>query len=68
MRGVRLVILNYNSAPTALARQLAAAEQVYFDFAMLEGIGALRRLMDDVGPKRVLFGRTLRCSISNRRC
>jgi predicted TIM-barrel fold metal-dependent hydrolase len=52
--GLRLVILNYN--PPVLAKQLAAAGQVYFDFAMLEGLGALRRLMDDVSPKRVLFG------------
>jgi hypothetical protein len=52
--GLRLAILNYN--PPALSKQLAAAGQVYFDFSMLEGLGALRRLMDDVSPRRVLFG------------
>jgi predicted TIM-barrel fold metal-dependent hydrolase len=39
-----------------LARQLADAGEVYFDFAMLEGPGGVERLSRAVPGKRVIFG------------
>ncbi|MEO7650702.1 MAG: amidohydrolase family protein [Bryobacteraceae bacterium] len=52
--GLRLLVSNYGH-PT-LAKQIAAAGKVYFDFAMLEGPGHLARLLDDVSQERVVFG------------
>lgn len=54
MPGLRLLVSNYGRP--LLAKQIAAAGSVYFDFAMLEGPGHLARLLDDVSPERVVFG------------
>ena len=37
-------------------QRLASAGEVYFDFSMVEGVGAVARLMQNVTPERVLFG------------
>lgn len=54
--GLRLVVLN---GPGALLRdglpELAAAG-VYFDFAMMEGVAGVARLIERVGLDRVVFG------------
>ena len=55
--GLRLVVLNRvrNPAGEALA-QLSSAGEVYFDFAMTEGVGCVADLMASVSPERVVFG------------
>ena len=51
---LRLLVANYGRP--VLAKQIAAAGSVYFDFAMLEAPGHLARLMDEVSSERVVFG------------
>lgn len=55
--GLRVLVLNRarNPAGEALA-QLASAGEVYFDFAMTEGVGCVAELMASVPPQRVVFG------------
>lgn len=54
----KIVLLNAlkNAAGGGLPRPLLEAENVWFDTAMLEGMGALGRLVDQFGAKRLLFG------------
>ena len=54
---LRLVVLNAlrTMGGTAL-RRLADAGSVYFEIAMLEGVGGIWRLLKTVPPGRVLFG------------
>jgi predicted TIM-barrel fold metal-dependent hydrolase len=69
--GVRLVILNgaFNLKPGVRKEnltgavgvkdellQLARAGSVYFDFSMIEGVGALTRLVEQAGGERILYG------------
>jgi predicted TIM-barrel fold metal-dependent hydrolase len=52
-----LVVLNsYPTLPIEKLQRLSSAGQVYFDFAMVERIGAVARLAGQVGFPRVLFG------------
>ena len=51
---LRLIVLNGNRVPHA--NQLSTAGEVYFDIAMVEGVGGVARLANEVSPKRVLFG------------
>jgi uncharacterized protein len=54
---LQLVILNiYPQLQLDKLRPLTSAGQVYFDFAMVERIGALARLADQLSFPRVLFG------------
>jgi predicted TIM-barrel fold metal-dependent hydrolase len=39
-----------------LLEHVAAAGEVYFEISMLEGLGALARLIQQVSAERVLFG------------
>jgi uncharacterized protein len=50
----RLVVLNGGRMPQA--RELSAAGEVYFDIAMVEGVGGVTRLMAEVSSRRVAFG------------
>src|SRR5205823_3910132 len=51
---LRLVILNGNRVPQP--KELSAAGNVYFDIAMVEGVGGVARLANEVSPNRVLLG------------
>jgi predicted TIM-barrel fold metal-dependent hydrolase len=54
---LRLAVLNiYPQLQIDKLRPLAQAGQVYFDFAMVERVGSIQRLMDQVTLPRVLFG------------
>jgi len=54
---LRLVMLNtFRSMPLAKIDQLAAAKNVYFEIAMLEGVGGIEKLLKKVPLRRVLFG------------
>lgn len=53
---LRVQILNWKTARGEQARRLAAAGQVYVDFAMTENPGGVGRLLKTVPPERVLFG------------
>ena len=54
---LRLVILNcYPTLPVEKLQRLSSAGEVYFDFAMVERIGAVARLAGQVSFPRVLFG------------
>ncbi len=54
---VRFVILNcYLQLPLAELAKVAPAGQVYFDLAMVEGVGGVARLVKAVSLERVLFG------------
>jgi hypothetical protein len=54
---LRIVLLNWSrGASVALAAKLAAAGQVYFDIAMVEGVGGVANLLKQVPAERVVFG------------
>ncbi|MBI1787046.1 MAG: amidohydrolase family protein [Acidobacteria bacterium] len=54
---LRLVLLNcYPTFRLETLRTLAAAGEIYLDFAMLERVGTVARLAEQVGFPRVLFG------------
>ncbi len=53
----RLVMLNaLKSLSVAEVEKLSSAGQVYFDIAMLEGVGGVEKLLSTVPLDRVLFG------------
>ena len=55
--GLRLVILNRMREPSGkLLGRLSYTGEVYFDFARLEGVGGINRLLEAVPEDRVLFG------------
>ena len=55
--GLRLVVLNRNRFPAGNdLKQLAAAGEVCFDIAMIEGVGCAQTLIDEVTVQRVVFG------------
>ncbi|HEY3838565.1 MAG TPA: amidohydrolase family protein [Bryobacteraceae bacterium] len=54
MPSLRLVILNLGSGQSR--KQLAAAGQVFFDFAMVEHVGGVAELAAEVSRDRVVFG------------
>ena len=55
--GLRLMILHWKGMLTGqLFRRLAAAGQVYFEISMLDSLGTLDQLAEDVSIERVLFG------------
>jgi predicted TIM-barrel fold metal-dependent hydrolase len=54
---LRVVILNiYPQMQIDKLRPLSQAGRVYFDFAMVERVGSIQRLIDQVTLPRVLFG------------
>ena len=54
---VRIVVLNaFQSMRVDQVAALAAAGDVYFEIAMLEGVGGIDKLIADVPIDRVLFG------------
>ena len=55
--GLRLVILNRMREPSGkLLGRLSYTGEVYFDFARLEGVGGINRLLEAVPEDRLLFG------------
>jgi len=54
----KIVLLNAlkNAAGGGIPRPLLEAENVWLDIAMLEGMEALGRLVDQLGSDRILFG------------
>ena len=55
--GLKLVILNRKRQPSRkLLGRLSYSGKVYFDFAMLEGVGGINGLLEGVPEDRVLFG------------
>jgi hypothetical protein len=55
--GLRLVIQNRKREPSGkLLGRLSYQGEVYFDFAMLEGVGAIAKLIEEIPSDRVLFG------------
>jgi hypothetical protein len=55
--GLRWVLLNaFRALRVDQVGPLAAAGDVYFDIAMLEGVGGVSRLVEQVTAARVLFG------------
>lgn len=57
VRGTRLVLSNaLGTLDPAAARRLAALDDVYFDFATLEGVGGLEQLFDRVPAARLVLG------------
>jgi predicted TIM-barrel fold metal-dependent hydrolase len=54
---LRLILLNGPGAvPPEPLRRLRAAGQVYFDIAMVEGLGGIGKMLEAVTADRVLFG------------
>jgi len=57
IRGLRLVIQNRKREPSGkLLGRLSYTGEVYFDFAMLEGVGAIPKLLEEIPSDRLLFG------------
>ena len=55
--GLRLVIQNRKRKPSGkLLGRLSYHGEVYFDFAMLEGVGGIAKFIEEVPGDRVLFG------------
>jgi hypothetical protein len=55
--GVRLVLLNCDpSHNRVLLQRLMSTSQVYFDIAVVEGVGGVARLAQEISVQRVLFG------------
>lgn len=55
--GLRLVIQNRRRKPSGkLLGRLSYHGEVYFDFAMLEGVGGIARFIEEVPGDRLLFG------------
>jgi hypothetical protein len=52
---LRLVLLNGSSHIIQTA-EIAQADNVYFDIAMMEGIGGIARLIAETSPSRIVFG------------
>jgi hypothetical protein len=54
---VRLVLLNcYPQMGLEELKSVSTAGEVYFDLSMVEGVGGVARLVQEVGLERVLFG------------
>jgi hypothetical protein len=54
---IKLVLLNWPRAvKPELHAKLAKSNQVWFDVAMVEGVGGIERLLESVPEGRVLFG------------
>jgi len=51
---LRLIVQNQNH--NAPVKQIAAAGQVYFDFAMVERVRGVATLARQISPARVVFG------------
>jgi predicted TIM-barrel fold metal-dependent hydrolase len=57
LSGLRLVVLNaFRALRGEQVDRLASAGEVYFEIAMLEGVGGMQRLVQQVSAERVLFG------------
>lgn len=55
--GLRLVLLNaFRGSRGEIIDRLAAAGDVYFDIAMLEGVGGVGKLVDRIGGSKIVFG------------
>jgi predicted TIM-barrel fold metal-dependent hydrolase len=54
--GVRLVVLNCDPLHNPEQLQSLASGRVYFDIAMVEGVGGVGRLAQKISIQRVLFG------------
>ena len=54
--GLKVEILNARTPKPEVMKALAKAGEVYFDFAMIEGVRGLQRFAADVGLERLLFG------------
>jgi predicted TIM-barrel fold metal-dependent hydrolase len=54
---VKLVLLNWFRCVKAdETRKLAKSKQVWFDIAMVEGVGGIANLLRDVPAEQILFG------------
>jgi predicted TIM-barrel fold metal-dependent hydrolase len=54
---LRLVLLNaFRSLPVLQCGEVAKAGQVWFDIAMLESVAGVAKLVEQIGPQRILFG------------
>jgi hypothetical protein len=54
---LRLVLLNsFRNVKADLREKLAAAGQVFFDIATLEGVGGVQKLLVELPMERILFG------------
>ncbi len=54
---LQLVLLNaFRSLPVLQCGEVAKAGQVWFDIAMLESVAGVAKLIEQVSPRRILFG------------